>query len=950
MASFKIARASYAAARGAAATISFALNVIETGAAENTAIGEFTVEGFPTFTVEITDTQGGQVKVSGQGLAVGATAPNAAIDPLLQPTGKIILPNGVERSWSLDLVVAGAVSGLTVTLAPHTKKFIATGSVLTAINAIADGNAVTIQHSTNSPIQVTYGDRYVTGAKVIPAPSASYTGVENTGWSSWTEDGNARTMAPQFSAAQGNGTGALGDETLTTAKPTLRMLTPQRQRFTGKIVLPFASDNEARVSAVRVYCEGSYVDITARSWFWDDGVTSGKEEWVYGWICELDAANYTGLSTDRLRGVQVLARAIPVDGTWQSRLIGYSTTLDYENFKFFPASALHDYYFEITPSAGADSIPAAAYPGVYGIFRTLEDAMRYAAGKTISGFTLATPAVAAHFRYTESVDANPANVIGFGTKSPYTSTRGYFKVDVATGATVTFGRAGPYDTTSTGGISGVPNNRWRTPVNPIWFKGVVFDHTYWTGFDYANGADGLAPSLQYPHVWEQVSTVCDWNMLTELDDFGGTRVGGSAAFTLNCTLKYCSGRSLMVSRNNVRDPASAGDLFTASRAVYGDRVTSADFSAIRAYRDAFTLQYTGGAGAPGLKKTTGSGSTSGVMQLLLDGVAIDAGFSVVSPARLADFVAWVNTHAGWTAVSLVTPNDRVTDRSPRYLCNSLTSGVTTVGDFKKVAFTMTWAGSLVTTHRTFVDVHGDMFAFPSGNGGDNPYFGFIQVWGTFSMQTVFFDGQTRSGIVENMWSYGDPGNANANYSTGPKNNLRIRAVSDPTIDGYLNDHNDSHWDIYSSMEDVTYNRILGETGQGGVRPVIANSHANTGPATNIATPVAMTYGGTTLTNYPGYATRDNRPGGDLLLAPNLIASPSTPFDAAGMVRLPNSPKGARGLGMVDGTYTKAQMLQLAAYCANNVTGTAVGTLSISGKAGAGETGSTVSAVISFDVA
>lgn len=132
------------------------------------------------------------------------------------------------------------------------------------------------------------------------------------------------------------------DPTRTTAKPVCRMLVPDRQAFTDKILVGVIAGanylgslmQTLGLSEVRFYYEGNLLTVTQPTW--QSVITAnGDETLVYGWWCWLKHNGINGVAN-------LYVEAVPLDGTMQHRVMG--------PYAYVPRANLYDYQLEIWPS------------------------------------------------------------------------------------------------------------------------------------------------------------------------------------------------------------------------------------------------------------------------------------------------------------------------------------------------------------------------------------------------------------------------------------------------------------------------------------------------------------------------------------------------------------------------------------------------------------------------
>lgn len=238
------------------------------------------------------------------------------------------------------------------------------------------------------------------------------------------------------------GTAASGFSTLpsdpprSTAKPTVRLVTPPNQRFTHSHVvgvMAFANDGGTLIGGidrVRFHFEGSTLDIvepTLRSFSRMDG-SSYK---VFGYWATL------GNPIDTNGDAHLYIEAIPADATMQSRVMGpYLYSLE---------DTLHDYQIEV--AASASEIEGERY-------RTLEAAISYLKNESARNPIITVTETGIYL----PTETGPAHVF-----------KNWLTITASPGVTCTLGRAS---------FLGDGASRFTYSSDHICFRGVTFDLRY----------------------------------------------------------------------------------------------------------------------------------------------------------------------------------------------------------------------------------------------------------------------------------------------------------------------------------------------------------------------------------------------------------------------------------------------------------------------------------------
>lgn len=979
-----------------AAVMEIGLSVVTSGAAEDVVVGYVTLAGFNDSEITgrtMIDTAGNQFKlVAPNVIKTGAVTTNSTVDPLPEITIRFDLLYGLSVTGSAGITVsASAPSDLTADV-PAFHKVMLTDVIPTLaadLASVPDGNAVTIS-KTAGPIELTTCDVYVPGTNVFGAPSPTFDGVNpDSEWNLWTEDGQAMTMAPDYSEAEGNGVGARGTTSEETVKPTISLLSPWFHRIAGEryVVIVRAKSEDAsgadNMEYVRGYFGGAVLTVTERTSIRAQDF-GGRWQWYHDvYVFEIDPALYLAYGTDSTRELNLFLRAKCTDAAIATNLIGrwtkgYTLTTNTaqwnifgkRNFVFFPCATPHDLLVHVDPTAGADSKPGGVYPSVNAIFRNEGDALAYTRGLTVNGLAL-TRADLINCPSPDPISAKAPELrrVAAGATAPVSRTldnvgqRGWNTFTLADGVEeAEIGRPA-WDFTTTASTVG---HKWQPSRSALRFVGnYVFNLDYFTGFDIPNKYGGSMG------VWldgfRTRTTV--HNLVTELDDWGGCRnslfvhattVGGG--FVTNARdASFVGTEGTWICGKNVRGWGPAGiseDLYNRAWAVDGDIILNADISVPRTYFPAITFS-----AIPADRRVVKFGNLGGtgaqivVIQTLagveLDRLDLTAGSTDNRlRLRISDVVDWINGHAGYTCVSNVTPNDRVTDRAAVFIV------------FSEY---VTDANKATVKFRTFIDRHFDFRQFNlPGQMTHNCSYNAIRMFNVTWCQSNFADWTNYNIVISNVYTDNQPfsNKAQWQYSTPPSStsgnpiyfyNVRTRYMS--SADEQFNLRNQTPID--PSTQVFASSQVVGsyfgsfawwDDAAATAYPVLRVCHFAFGYADKGAQVAdRTTSGGSTAENVPGKANRDPRPGGALLLPANM-EPPLEAFDCQGIKRnTVSSHKGAATLGLPNGAITKAEAINLQAVSCTEDVGDALASVSISWMSGAGETGSLVTKRIDVNV-
>lgn len=427
-------------------------------------------------------------------------------------------------------------------------------AIASAIASKPAGNVITVSAPSGNPFLLVQANKFTLGENLLapPAPAArpnpagsTWTGVADSGYLNWYEDGVTQSQAPSPPSGRVSGTDYTG--TGATPRPILRIVTLPHVRYsTYRVVCADAVDQAPAgdpdmregISKLRFYDEGAVLDVTSRKVYYyiDDAGVPRSEE---GYCVTLDAAAHIALVPTRPVGTgrweeSLYVRAYSKNGTpFVTQLIGTpkpalsqsTTTPTWAAWLgFFPDKYDFAGNANITPSAGSDSCTKNAdgvvwatdnFPTYFGCtFRTVEDLLAFQGGYytvtitnpgggattiTLSGTNAGQ---AWHGKFTETAFFDV-----WSTGGDIYFPAGRTVLDGCTpGVTATIGRASwtnfgntravagnsasatPISGRAPFTISGVDDSTWRPGTSGLLFDCVHFDHANLYGMGLKNYA------------------------------------------------------------------------------------------------------------------------------------------------------------------------------------------------------------------------------------------------------------------------------------------------------------------------------------------------------------------------------------------------------------------------------------------------------------------------------
>lgn len=893
-------------------------------------------------------------------------------------------------------IAAGATTNLTVALKRTAKALLATGAALIALTAAPSGNTFTLTHGAGGVIEPATGALY-TDNIVTVGPGAGWTGVIKTGYTVWTEDGSGRTSAPDVA-----GTGGLGNETRTTAKPTLQCLTVRNQRFTATKIVSFACEAPGGVTKARYYDEGSVADQSVKSWarIIDD---AGRERWIFGYHFTLDQALHTAGTAEK-RTIQTYCRGYPVDGTMQTQLIGTGANVATNTWHqadplivFHPEPTPHDCIFFVDNTLGSpiyhggsstattanvpytdDAHPIAEFPTLDGVLNWLGNV-----AYTFQGGAVRAPKVLIkHTGTYELVNASSNSYAyhwaAIAVANAYAT---YLSIVPDTGVDVTLSRAATItDQTS------FTNSAWHC----WWEAGMELRQTngavsgIYTGsitLQTDNVTDMLvAPTSGAPlttdgpfgiGLWLNGATSgATWGFNTLLDYNNRARSGLTGLYNTYSTSRGCGPGFTMLALDSDFSESWL-DLTNYCRAVYKCRFTNCGSEFVNTARNTLQVKYIG-AQASGTADLTASTSastwsfTDGVNTYTTPAIGLFANFSAV--------VTWINANTAGNWVAQLDPsvsaNDRLTDMSPCGYSPPNFAGISCVsngGPFvNKNVF------NVVTT---FADVHVDYCQFGQLSVGTNPnlsdavsniYHSGNILTGGWRIQTIFMDA---NGI--DCWFGPTMFNSRNNPPVGEVkaqaahkfSNVNFVGYCDPNIALLLaNNVGGFSFDSYSHFTGCVFGQMQwGTAASAPANPVFDKCHfvgagaggidPTTGAAgSNVPTNFSCGTGASVVTDiYPSlttYAGTDFTPGGALLTQ---TVAKGFDVDIAGVDVPATVVKGGKVVAQTSLSLNKTQALALAGCTLYDTIGNSVDTMTLSWRHSAGNSGVLDQIVYTFNV-
>lgn len=906
---------------------------------------------------------------------------------------------GIRRS-SGAAAPAGVTTNLTVALKQTGRKLLAAGAALAALNAAQAGNTFTLTHNGAGVVEPTTGALY-TANVVTVGPGGGWTGVKKSGYASWTEDGNARTAAPDVTT-----TGGLGIETRTTAMPSLQFIGARNCRFTGSLVLSFVSEAKGGVAKVRLYDEGSVNDQAVKSWRYltdDAGITQA----IYGYHFTLDQTLHTA-GTNEKRTIQLYARSYPTNGAMQTKLIGTglnmasSATIHRADplLLFHPEPTPHDVCIHIDTNLGAaayylangsaatsttanrpytnDSTPIAAFP-------TLDAAINWACNtNTYNNGALRAPKVIFKQSGTyELVNASGATYANYwATQAIANGYATYMTFVPDTGVDVVLSKSTAISDSTT-----YTNSAWKC----WWQAGVELRQTNgatsgtYTGSILAQ-ADNLTDMLVSPQsgtaltndaplgvgLWNNCATIgATWAMNGLLDYNNKARNGFVARYSTFAKTRG-AGPAYAVMAWGSDFSECWIDLTNYCHAIYNCTFTNCGAEFVNTVRNTLQVKYVGAqaSGTANLTAATSTGTWS-----FADGVNTYTTPAISTFANFSAVVTWINanTAGNWTAQldPSVSANDRLTDMCPTAYNPPNFAGATVVSNGGPFTNKNVW--NVVTTWQ---DVHVDYCQMGQLSVGanadlsdavDNIIHQQVKIVNGWRIQTIFLDANVTDSTFEafSINSKSNPSVGSVAAQIAKKfSHVRFIGYADPNITLQL--HNSDvrfSMDTYCEITGCVFASFSWDAAASApaspqldkchfVNPGGAGINATTGVANlNVPTNFSCGTGGSVVTDiYPGmssYTATDFHPAGALLS--NTVAK-FNDVDSVGADQPATTVKGGKAATRSSITMTKTQALAVAGVTFRDATGTAVDTATISFSQGAGDTGLTDQVVYSFDLA
>lgn len=799
-----------------------------------------------------------------------------------------------------------SVTQLSVTMGIHSKQSIS-DALAAFVSAAPPGATFTLTAPDTSLAQVTTGERYVNGTNVIGAPGGSYDGTAGSGY------GGSPPTDPGTSPAV-----------------SIQLVSVWRQAFTGTLYVLAHAHAPGGVDYVRLYVEGATLDVSDPVCFIDTD-QKGREQWLHGmYVFEVPASNYTGFTTNDLRGIWIYLEGVAVDsGTIANRVIGGATN-ENERFIFFPVTALdvtqpeapYDYFVTVDLSQPVAEIsPTSNFPAVAANFHDVSDAIGYCGGSTRGtpplsrNQTFLRPGIEIRSSATYSYTSNAS----FGQ-----SGRGFCEVWCADGVTAVLGK----DTWD-------PNTlNWRPGFQGVRLKGprLSLDTTNWCNFEPRTGVSADS----YRHWFDTIDSTATTDFSVYLDAGGNVRglqnICPVGSFNTYCDLDFTAPASFIqwINLNNVRSGINSdynnGTWYHAGELVYGMACTQ-----FRVFYDAFTITYTG-PDTPSIQKTGANGQTGNNFILLLNASPV---LTVPTTNLLvSDLVAAINAHgAGWVAVSDVTSDDGITDRCSTFLqsINTTTQG----------AWTLAMTSAVPKQLYTFPDVHQDGYQ-NTVNPTDNISMLRTRIFDASGVQDFLNNLNMADCLIQDI-AIDNVGAALNYYAQWPNSAALDRDFVNTQVIGWVDPggglilSNVRPGTSYDSLSMLVgyYGTAVNWDDQTAANATLQFTDCYFSSAVSVAgdvttsfmTPVNCQAGGNAATNFPykdtQYLILDDSAG-------TYQSGLQGVYDAQGVKRQASPVKGALAPGLPTGTVlTAAEMAELAVVTSGNTIGTNIAQLTIS---------------------
>ncbi len=615
-----------------------------------------------------------------------------------------------------------------------------------------------------------------------------------------------------------------------TAKPALRLLTPDYQHFTDSMevgVLALANNGGTLIGGidrVRFHFEGNTVDVTEpefRTFTRFDGSTY---QCLGYWIVLSKPVSQTG-------DAHLYIEAVPSDPAMQRRVLG--------PLSYCPVETLHDYSVTVTPST----------PEVVGAnYHNVSNALHF-----FKGVNAQNP----HINITE---ADPSGFYSLPSRSPnYYGATGRCMIEAET--PVKFG----FPSFVSDGA-----NSFRPLYAGLHFKGsnIIFDVVH---------LSRIAQEQATTDNWIWFEGVRLINSASSPYWRAGTRPffmfveAGTGSWFTNCDSEYVNDpfrSSTLALGCTIRD--GYNDCFMDTECALHNRVTNWNSTdPWQTYVPSLTI-----VGPSGATLSLAGGNETNVRTFTakVNGQAI--GTFRVRPTQSAysaatapdydplssgegyfvqDVADWLNSFSGWSATVLT---------------NERRATAMAFGQNKGVAFANIDVSGSGQTFSTYFDVHTDLFKQNVNGPEENVVWGFTHATGVKG-QAFFVTEETGARdwfIIDNaIHNIPDPNLIQLSFdhshvviahNTVPNQSMLLRSSQDYTPDDFTLTSCNVLQDIYWSAD--------GPLGTGTIKDNVINA-GETYPATSIRTVIA----GTSTTKVPGAQTGDFAPSGDLLT--NLVA-------------------------------------------------------------------------------
>jgi hypothetical protein len=802
-------------------------------------------------------------------------------------------------------------------------------------------------------------------------PGAGWNGAIESGYASWTEDATGRSAPPVAEAR-------------TTASPNCRILTGYHQRFNGDLTFVVSANAKGGVAKVRFYCEGAYVDVTARkNYFYVD--SNGRTRVLKNVYCvTLDHSAFLAQHASG-NAINLFVRAYPTDTSMQTRMLGSTVAAAGTNLqdlvRFFPEPTTHDkvVWIDITQPNTDTGLPG----GVDARFSNLDDAFRWLGAKPATGVTTLPAQKSGHIIVKTTHNWVPLALSDWNSASGFNLGTSWHDIECVAGVRLTIGH-----TT----FAGNGTYCWNSAISGVRFRhGVYFDVTFDRGpvVNLLIGANARSTG-RFLGFWFdgcEIGAQVDLNSAIPL---GGDRsipegslyCGYSGPlFITDAVSAHRSCTNAQIVRNTLFKDYWV-DQFSSILALKGCVVQRLDESFWDGNNPAFTVTYAGAKENARIERR-GYNASSGARTVALESKnnadaswTTDVLLDVSANWRSSMAVAYVNANgaaSGWSA-SQDCVQDSIDDRN--LIALSVSSWV---GDFydktvnappgsDQACYIKSNGAAIIPRINgaskgsvagqlslwVFRDIHADVYQHASGT--QNVLVEELVTEDSFGAQP--FNLATSSGSIEDYWI------ANNSYDT---NGVFLILSKAHTYSHFVFAHNNhkawlelrppTTYDAYCVVANNMVD-LFGPNTPGSIGALsIINNHASslgTGSqalsgCTSSGTISGNIVGANADVMIPGMSDGDVEPDKTLNDAALLAPFASLAVDIAGFARPSPAPAGAKAYRATAATWSYALAQNLQINAVNEPAASGANAFHLRWKDGPGNTGSDVDLTITVDV-